>query len=93
MIDSIAAALAGIAAHYKDRPQCEITTRAATRCRHPASRWADIHGCDQRLMCTQHWRDWHLRVENIVRINGRCTCVLCGRWFDSVEAVGRVIRL
>jgi len=85
--------LADVEAIWDKRLHCEITTNRGTRCRRPASWRINVHGCEQRLMCTGHLHRWQQRTLAVLRVDGRTRCGMCGLWFTSMETVCGIVAL
>jgi hypothetical protein len=49
-----ATAFEAVIAVWNERMCCEMTTQQRTRCQRPAYWRADLHGCEQALMCGHH---------------------------------------
>jgi hypothetical protein len=51
---STATAFEAVVSAWDEQVCCEMTTQQGTRCRRPAYWRADLHGCEQALLCGQH---------------------------------------
>lgn len=76
------------------RLTCQITTNRGRTCEHLAHWRIDVHGCEERLVCTQHLRHWERRVLAVLRAGGGSTiCRVCTLRFVSLESVCNVLPL
>lgn len=92
MTMSVADVFEAIAAGWGEHVQCNITTGAGTRCRRRATWHVNKHGCEQAEMCTQHLRQWHVRVDDAAS-HGPLICAQCRRRFRGITDGATVVRL
>lgn len=73
--------------------RCEYSGTPGHRCPLPATWMVDVHGCENRLMCTGHRDGWERMVRHVLSVGGRTTCTMCGLTFISLESVVQVAAL
>jgi hypothetical protein len=90
---STATAFEAVISAWDQQMHCEMTTQAGARCRRLAYWRADLHGCEQALLCGHHKSSWMRRTMHQFRIDGAARCWRCYKQFDSFDAACKVLPL
>jgi hypothetical protein len=88
-----ATAFAAVISGWDEQVRCEMTTQAGAQCQRPASWRADLHGCEQALLCGHHKSAWVRRTVQHFGRDGAARCWWCRKRFDSFDAACRITPL
>ena len=82
---STATAFEAIISAWDEQIRCEMTTKQGTRCRRAGVlARADLHGCEQALLCGHHESAWVRQATQHFRRDGAARCWWCRKRFDSL---------
>lgn len=80
-----------ITAAWDERIPCEAKS-GGHPCRNTATWRVDVHGCERKLMCTSHLRDWERRTAEVLAV-GRTTCGRCLLTFSQMNRIYSAVSL
>jgi hypothetical protein len=82
-----------VIAAWNETLHCEMATQLGARCRRLAYWRADLHGCEQVLICTQHKNAYVRRARFDFNRDGAGVCGWCRKRFTCFKCLCKVVPL